>query len=481
MSVLQEIPQTRIPATGTGRGILPFTCRAVPQALAAMDVASILALNIICGAAYGIATGGPAEEASRFVGLGIAMAAIFSLAAQGYGLYSRSHLRRRTQMRDIALIWSASCLLIAIVGVSLRIGEILPPGAVLLTFSAGLLGLLTLRLSAQRLLTYLTRSGALSRRQVAVVAQFGSPPLNSIAQTIEEDGGRVYETVLLPPGATPAALSEILHRLVEQVRKRSVDEILLATSWTDPGLIESITAHLRVVPVPVRLVPDPLIGSLLAHPFVEIGDTPAIELQRAPLTPFQRAAKRGVDVTVALLMMPILLPFLGVVAALIAIDSRGPVLFRQHRMGFNGLLFQIYKFRTMTTMDDGEVIQQAREGDARVTRVGRILRKLSIDELPQIFNVLKGDMSLVGPRPHALAHDNEYGRLITLYAARHNMKPGITGWAQVHGLRGPTPQVEQMMRRVDHDLWYVDHWSLWLDIKIIALTVVAVCSPKNAF
>jgi putative colanic acid biosynthesis UDP-glucose lipid carrier transferase len=135
----------------------------------------------------------------------------------------------------------------------------------------------------------------------------------------------------------------------------------------------------------------------------------------------------------------------------------------------------------MRTLEDGAVIQQAREGDARVTRVGRILRRFSIDELPQLLNVLKGEMSLVGPRPHALAHDNEYGQIIAFYAARHNVKPGLTGWAQVNGWRGATPEVNMMIRRVEHDLWYVTHWSLWLDIKILLVTVLRVCRPQNAY
>ena len=134
----------------------------------------------------------------------------------------------------------------------------------------------------------------------------------------------------------------------------------------------------------------------------------------------------------------------------------------------------------MKVLDDGAVIQQAQRDDARVTRIGRILRRFSIDELPQLLNVLKGEMSLVGPRPHALAHDDEYGQLITFYAARHKVRPGITGWAQVNGLRGATPQVHMMMRRVEHDLWYINHWSLWLDIKVLLLTPLRICTAQNA-
>ena len=270
-------------------------------------------------------------------------------------------------------------------------------------------------------------------------------------------------------------------KLIDYTRQRCVDEILLATSWADTALIEKITEHLRVVPVPVTLAPDPIVSALLEHPLVEFGDTKAVELRRAPLTRPQLAAKRSFDFVLAVLVLPLLLPALAVVAALILLDSPGPVLFRQHRTGFNGRLFQIYKFRTMKTLEDGEFIQQACQDDMRVTRVGRVLRRLSIDELPQLFNVLRGEMSLVGPRPHALAHDNEYGRFIALYVARHNVKPGITGWAQVNDWRGPTPQIHMMISRVECDLWYINNWSLWLDIKILILTVLRVCRRTNAY
>jgi lipopolysaccharide/colanic/teichoic acid biosynthesis glycosyltransferase len=165
----------------------------------------------------------------------------------------------------------------------------------------------------------------------------------------------------------------------------------------------------------------------------------------------------------------------------VTLDSRGPVLFRQRRIGFNGREFHIYKFRTMKTLEDGAIIQQACQGDQRITRIGRLLRRFSIDELPQLFNVLKGEMSLVGPRPHALAHDREYGQVVRLYAARHNVKPGVTGWAQVNGWRGATPQLHMMVRRVEHDLWYIEHWSFWLDIKILVATVMSVWRPQNAY
>jgi exopolysaccharide biosynthesis polyprenyl glycosylphosphotransferase len=168
-------------------------------------------------------------------------------------------------------------------------------------------------------------------------------------------------------------------------------------------------------------------------------------------------------------------------AILIKCTSTGPVLFRQTRNGFNGRAFKIYKFRTMRVLEDGPIILQARRNDPRVTPVGRWLRKTSIDELPQLLNVLLGDMSLVGPRPHAAAHNSEYEQVISNYAFRQHVKPGITGWAQVNGYRGETLTVNMMKSRVDLDLWYINNWSIWLDAKIILRTVVQVTRDPVAY
>ena len=185
---------------------------------------------------------------------------------------------------------------------------------------------------------------------------------------------------------------------------------------------------------------------------------------------FKRWVKRALDIVLASAAIVLLAPLIGIVAIAIKLDSPGPVIFRQSRGGFKGIRFDIFKFRTMTVLEDGLSITQARQGDPRVTRVGQLLRRASIDELPQLFNVLKGEMSLVGPRPHALAHDNEYHALIDTYIFRFHVIPGITGWAQVHGLRGETRCLEQMAERVAYDLWYVNNWSLGLDCYIFLKT-----------
>jgi undecaprenyl-phosphate galactose phosphotransferase/putative colanic acid biosynthesis UDP-glucose lipid carrier transferase len=207
----------------------------------------------------------------------------------------------------------------------------------------------------------------------------------------------------------------------------------------------------------------------------------SLEIQRAPLSLAEQIAKRAVDVTIGLLALIIFSPIIALAALAIKFDGPGPVLFLQNRRGFNGRHFVMFKFRTMTVQENGEVVTQATPDDPRVTKIGRLLRSASIDELPQLINVLKGEMSLVGPRPHAVAHDNRFEKLLQDYAFRHHVKPGMTGWAQANGLRGATPSVEQIARRVEMDLWYINNWSLWLDIEIMIKTVFEVLRKRNAF
>jgi len=194
-----------------------------------------------------------------------------------------------------------------------------------------------------------------------------------------------------------------------------------------------------------------------------------------------RLPKRFLDIAIAISALIFVLPLLGILAILIRLDSAGPVLFRQKRLGYRGQPFDILKLRTMRVLENGEIIIQASADDARTTRIGRWLRTLSLDELPQLINVVKGEMSLVGPRPHAWAHDMLYARLIPDYGRRQSIKPGITGWAQIHGLRGPTPTVEIMSRRVEHDAWYADHASLALDLKILLRTPWELVRRRNAY
>jgi putative colanic acid biosysnthesis UDP-glucose lipid carrier transferase len=208
-------------------------------------------------------------------------------------------------------------------------------------------------------------------------------------------------------------------------------------------------------------------------------DQPSGALSVLPVA--QDPLKRALDIVVAGGALLFFAPLLALVAILIKLESRGPVLFRQARGGLNGQAFTIFKFRSMRVQENGDKVVQAKRDDDRITALGRILRKTSIDELPQLLNVLKGDMSIVGPRPHALAHDDQYGAVIANYHLRFRARPGLTGLAQIKGLRGGTSAVEAMAARVDADNDYIDDWSIWSDIRILALTLPHLLLAENAY
>jgi Undecaprenyl-phosphate glucose phosphotransferase len=274
---------------------------------------------------------------------------------------------------------------------------------------------------------------------------------------------------------------DVANAAIVAARATNAEQVLLALSWADTRRREFLSERLRVLPLPVRLLPDQAADLIFSRCARRFGSEILFDLQQVPLSQFNLACKRVLDVILSTFALLILSPLLLLVSAAIKLDSPGPILFRQSRKGFNGKDFKIYKFRSMTVLEDGQTICQARRGDHRITKVGRILRTSSIDELPQLFNVLRGHMSLVGPRPHAIAHDSEYTETISNYAFRHHVKPGITGWAQVHGFRGETAKLDLMKKRVELDIWYINNWSLWLDLWIILLTCFEVARRRNAY
>ncbi|MGA7385352.1 MAG: exopolysaccharide biosynthesis polyprenyl glycosylphosphotransferase, partial [Methylocella sp.] len=262
-------------------------------------------------------------------------------------------------------------------------------------------------------------------------------------------------------------------------REHGAEEFLLALRWDGRELLETIRCRLRESPLPVRLMPDHNLRTLLERSRLATdGLSVPVTIQRAPLTAFERAVKRTLDVVISMTAILFLSPLFLIAAIAVKLDSGGPIIFQQRRTGFNGKEFVIFKFRTMTVLEDGPAVTQACRGDLRATHVGKFLRRSSIDELPQLINVLKGEMSLVGPRPHAVAHDREYKVHIADYGFRHHIKPGMTGWAQVNGLRGETRSLAKMTERVRLDRWYINNWSLGFDIYILARTCFEVLRDR---
>jgi putative colanic acid biosynthesis UDP-glucose lipid carrier transferase len=266
----------------------------------------------------------------------------------------------------------------------------------------------------------------------------------------------------------------------EYVRSHGVNQVYIALPMSNVPRISALIGALRDTTASVYFVPDTFAFDLIQARVVEINGMPALSVCDTPLHGMDAVLKRAMDLVLGGLVLVVASPLMLVIATAVKLTSAGPVVFRQRRYGLNGEEITVYKFRSMTCCEDGAVVTQAQAGDSRVTMVGRLIRKTSLDELPQIFNVLQGKMSLVGPRPHAVAHNELYRKLISGYMLRHKVRPGITGWAQVNGLRGETAQLENMSERVRYDLEYLRNWSPWLDIKILAMTVAVVARGQQS-
>jgi Undecaprenyl-phosphate glucose phosphotransferase len=266
------------------------------------------------------------------------------------------------------------------------------------------------------------------------------------------------------------------------VRTQNVHEVWLALPLSQERMILRFVNEFRDDLVNVRFIPDVRSLALFESGVTDLLGVPAINLVASPLSPSAMLQKELFDRVFALAALIAVAPLLVGIALAIKLTSRGPVLFTQRRKGADGRVFTIYKFRSMRLhTEQAGVLRQATRNDPRVTRVGAFLRRTSLDELPQFFNVLRGDMSVVGPRPHALEHDDLYQKVVSGYIHRYRIKPGITGWAQVNGFRGETDRIEKMEGRVAHDLYYLGNWSFGLDMRIIAATIFKGLRHTNAY
>jgi putative colanic acid biosynthesis UDP-glucose lipid carrier transferase len=324
------------------------------------------------------------------------------------------------------------------------------------------------------LLRICNRAGYFDRKRIVVLSLGAWIDANSRG-AFERTGYRVLGEFAFDSGRS----YECLQRALAFARGSGADGLFLAGDYDQ--LLFSVLEQLRNSATPVFFFPTGSLAGLLKGPLWHVDPAPLFELRRGALSGAQQLRKRVTDILVATAALLLLSPALAIVAFVIKLDSSGPVIFRQTRLGRHGVAFKIYKFRTMNVCEDGADVRQARRTDARVTRVGKWLRRTSIDELPQLVNVLRGDMSLVGPRPHALAHDRYYGECIPKYWMRQNVRPGLTGWAQVNGHRGETPTIDKMAQRLALDLWYIYHWSEALDLEIMLRTVVLILRSPDAY
>ena len=265
------------------------------------------------------------------------------------------------------------------------------------------------------------------------------------------------------------------------IDRNHIDEVWIALPLRAEKRVKELLYALRHHTVNIKLIPDIFGFSLLNHSMTEIAGLPAVNLSDTPMGGGNQIVKALEDRILALLTVPLIAPLLILIAIAVKVTSPGPILFKQKRHGWDGRVINVYKFRTMKVHDEeAGRITQASKGDSRVTPLGAFLRSCSLDELPQFYNVLQGRMSIVGPRPHAVEHNELYKEQVNQYMLRHMVKPGITGWAQVNGLRGETDTLDKMKKRVEYDLFYIENWSLWLDLKIMFLTIFKGFVHKNA-
>ena len=422
-----------------------------------------------------------------FLGVALVAAALFVMLSHLAGGYDpKTRASSRASILSALKLWGFTLACLALCGFLFKVSSDFSRATMLIYAGSGAVSISAMRAFWPRLVR-----GAMANNLVFVTNVLVVRIVDAAESRAVDDGARLRE--LRDSGLRPMAWRAISHDPLDdridsvidfvdaEFRLGKLSEIVLLADHKVLPYLDAIVERLRVVPVPVRLILDPVTRKVMSRPLKKVGSLVLAEYQRAPFSLSERCLKRGIDLVVSLIGMILLSPVFLLVALAVKLDSPGPVLFRQSRRGFGGKTFLILKFRSMTVADNGAVVIQATRDDARITRVGRWLRRLSIDELPQLWNVFEGKMSIVGPRPHAIAHDDYYSRLIEEYAFRHHAKPGITGWAQVKGLRGETPLVENMKARVEKDIWYIDNWSIWLDIMIIIRTASVVFGHKMAY
>ena len=336
--------------------------------------------------------------------------------------------------------------------------------------------ILCLRALEQARLRQAVQNGVVRGRRAILIGEDGE--CARVAKLMNSSCVHVVGTFCVTEDSAEADRQAVdVNGLVEFSRAFRADDLILLATSDDLSIVSQIAKPLSEAPVSFHIVPVGVAEFLASGQLSDLGGIVTLQVLHQPIPMLGRLVKRAFDLVVATAALLCVAPILAAAAVAIKFDSKGPVFFLQGRHGYNNEVIRVLKLRTMRVMEDGAEVTQAKQYDPRITRVGRLLRSTNIDELPQLINVIKGEMSLVGPRPQAVAHNSSFAKLIISYARRHNVKPGITGWAQVNGYRGQTDTLDKMQRRIEHDLYYIENWSFLLDLKIIALTLTS----KKAF
>ena len=464
-----------------------FSSNAVPYLLSTADAFVILLSSVAGGIGYQLSVGNAVPNILPHCAVGLLASFIHILRMSGSGYYDfPDSAKPRVEIGEILICWFTTGLLLAFFAFLLKIGVDYSRGAFVVFYFVAPVGLLAVR-KATKLASGGCRFARRDRparhradRRFRRDRRVGAPRTSWFSSVLPKSAASRSVRKTIPRSATATDVS-VINSAANFVRRNNCREVLLAMPWEDAPRLEFIREHVKTLPVAVRLLPDMRVRTLTNYASSARQRVLAIEIQRAPLSAAERFVKRVMDIVIAGLALVFFLPIMALTAIAIKLDSPGPVIFRQFRKGFNGKQFMMFKFRTMTVQENGPAVVQATRDDPRVTSIGRLLRSASIDELPQLLNVLRGEMSLIGPRPHALAHDNYFETVLSAYAFRHHVKPGMTGWAQCNGARGGTPTIEHISERVKLDLWYINNWSLWLDIQILIKTFFEVLRKRNAY
>ena len=411
----------------------------------------------------------------------------FQISAEGVELY-RSWRGHRTpeMLRAAAITWAITIFATLTLGYFFVSNISLPAPAILLWFASSFIALIIWRYVMRKFLFRIRKSGLNSRRSIII----GATPLGAnVALQIQsnEHLGIRFNGIFddrgsdrLPHELQNTVLGKI-DNAVEMAKRNEVDYIYIALPMSAENRIRTILEQCSDTTASVYVIPNFFMYNLLNARWQTVGNVQALSVYDTPFQGASDVLKRIEDVVLSIAILALIsIPMLCIAAA-VKITSKGPVIFKQKRYGLDGKQITVYKFRSMTTQDNGAVVKQATKNDVRLTKIGGFLRRTSLDELPQFINVLQGRMSIVGPRPHAVAHNEEYRKIITGYMLRHKVKPGITGWAQVNGLRGETETTNKMVQRVEYDLDYIHRWSIWFDMKIVFMTVFNGFLNKNAY
>jgi Undecaprenyl-phosphate glucose phosphotransferase len=453
---------------------------------AATDAAAIVLISIATGVLYHKVLYGDVGPIPMFVQTGLVTAWLY-VVVNAYRLeYSvLSYLEFKRYPEKIVRSWTITFIGLLVLSFLTKTIDAHSRGWLILFYFTGLPPLMLIHALFVRAVAAGNEVGLIATKRLFLVGSEAAIVDFVRRYKVREIGLEIAGAANLHrPDGTPegeARFASELRDAVSSARALDLDGVFVVVPWNDRATIDRCVEAFMTVPTSIYLAPERLLDRFESIAIEQIGPVASLHLLRPPLSTPAVLVKRICDVVLASAGLVVLSPLLLLVAILIKLDSPGPVLFLQRRYGFNQNPFRIIKFRTMTTLDDGPVVRQATRNDARITRLGQFLRRWNIDELPQLLNVLSGDMSLVGPRPHAIAHDETWGKSISLYARRHNVKPGITGWAQIHGFRGNIGNDDQLLSRIEYDLYYIDNWSIWLDLRILFGTVFFRKAYQNAF